>query len=118
MFPKNSHKLSKIIRQAEKVGSSSSLYSDTKKSQNFLNDKNIKIAKREHTFKSYASTCNAEVLNSFNPELQLKDTEYAIKSKLLELLTQLKGFKSVATLIYRVWINYRVWIHSENAYVT
>ena len=24
----------------------------------------------------------------FNPELQLKDTEYAIKSKLIELLTQ------------------------------
>ena len=29
--PKTSHKLSKTIRQAEKVGSNSSLYSDTKK---------------------------------------------------------------------------------------
>ena len=30
-----------------------------------------------------------EILNSFNPKLQLKDTESAIKSKLTELLTQL-----------------------------
>ena len=37
-------------------------------------------------------------MNSFNPELQLKDIESAIKSKLMELLTQLKGFKFVTTL--------------------
>ena len=30
-------------------------------------------------------------LNSFNPELQLKDIEYATKSKLIELLTQLNS---------------------------
>ena len=34
----------------------------------------------------------------FNPELQLKDTESANKSKLIELLNQLKDFKFVATL--------------------
>ena len=34
-----------------------------------------------------------------NPELQLKDTESAIKSKLIDLFTQLKGFKFVATLV-------------------
>ena len=39
------------------------------------------------------------MLNSFNPELQLKDTESEIKSKLIELLTQLKGFKFVTTLL-------------------
>ena len=33
--PKTSHKLSKIVRKAEKVGSKSSLYSDTKKVKNF-----------------------------------------------------------------------------------
>ena len=33
------------------------------------------------------------------PELQLKDTESAIKSKLIELLTQLRGFKFVTTLV-------------------
>ena len=30
---------------------------------------------------------NVEILNSFDPELQPKDTESAIKSKLIELLT-------------------------------
>ena len=33
--PKTSHKLSKTIRQANKVGSNSPLYSDTKKVKNF-----------------------------------------------------------------------------------
>ena len=96
--PKTSHKLSKTIRQAKKVGFNSSLYSDTKKGENFLNEKNVKI-KRELAFKDFASTYNVEILNSFNPELQLKDTESAIKSKLIELLTQLEGFKFVTTLV-------------------
>ena len=47
--PKISHKLSKTIRQAEKVGSSSSLYNDTKKVKKFLNKKNVKI-KKKRTF--------------------------------------------------------------------
>ena len=34
----------------------------------------------------------------FNSEIQLKDTESAIRSKLIELLSQLKGFKFVKTL--------------------
>ena len=38
-------------------------------------------------------------LNFFNPELQLKHPESAIKSKLMELLIQLKGFKFVTTLV-------------------
>ena len=36
---KNLHKLSQTIRQAEKVGSNSSLYSDTKKDKNFKQKK-------------------------------------------------------------------------------
>ena len=40
-----------------------------------------------------------EILNSFNLELQLKDTESAIKSRVIDLLTQLKGFKFVAMLV-------------------
>ena len=63
-----------------------------KKTENFLNDKNMKITKQEHAFKVCASTYNVEILNSFNPELQLKDTESTIKSKQIELLTQLKDF--------------------------
>ena len=64
-----------------------------------MNQKNIKIAKREQTFKVYASIYNVEILDSFNPGLQLKDTESAIKSKHTELLTQLKGFKFVTKLV-------------------
>ena len=62
-------------------------------------NKNIKITKWQHAFKSYIGTYNVEILNSFNPELQLKDNESTIKSKLIDLLTQLKGFKFVATLV-------------------
>ena len=46
--PKTSYKLSKTTRQAEKVGSDSSLCSDIKKSENFLNEKNVRITKRVH----------------------------------------------------------------------
>ena len=38
-------------------------------------------------------------LNSFNPELQLKDTESTIKNKLKKELTELRGFKFMATLV-------------------
>ena len=37
--PKTSHKLSKTMRQAEKVNSNISLYSDTKQRENLLNEK-------------------------------------------------------------------------------
>ena len=40
-----------------------------------------------------------EILNSFNPELQLKDTESSIKSKPIDLLTQVKEFKFMTTLV-------------------
>ena len=96
--PKTSHKLSNTIRQAEKVSSNSSFYSHTKKQKNF-NEKNVKIIQWKHAFKSFASAYNIEILNSFNHELQLKDTESAIKSKLIEILAQSKGFKFVTTLV-------------------
>ena len=44
--PKTSHKLSKTIRQAGKEGSHRSLYSDTKKCENILNENNVKITKQ------------------------------------------------------------------------
>ena len=96
-YRKTSHKLSKTMRQAKKVGFKSPLYSDTKKWK--LKKKKVKITKGAHALKGYASSYNAEILNSFNPELQLKDTESAIKSKLIELLTQLKGLKFVTVLV-------------------
>ena len=62
---KNTIILCKTIREAEKVGS-----------------------------KGYASTYNVEILNSFNTELQFKDIEYAIRSKLTDLLTELNGIQT------------------------
>ena len=86
------HKSTKTIRQAKKVGYNSSLYSDIKTSENkkYIN---VKITKPEHALKGYANTYNVHTLNFFNLKLQLKNTESAIKSNLIELLTQLKGFK-------------------------
>ena len=49
--------------------------------------------------KGYASTYNVDISNSFNPKLQLKDTKSTIKNQLIELLTQLKGFNFVTTLV-------------------
>ena len=69
-----------------------------KKPANFLKDKNVKTTRRAHVFKGYASSYNVEVWISSNPEQQLKDTESVIKSKLIELLFQLRSFKFVATL--------------------
>ena len=63
-----------------------------------MNKKNVKIIKWAHVFKSYASSYDVEILNFFNPELQSKDTESSIKSKLIEILTQLKGFKFLKAL--------------------
>ena len=40
--------------------------------------KNIKIIKREYTFKGYASTYNVNILNSFNAELLLKNAQSEI----------------------------------------
>ena len=55
--------------------------------------------KWEHAFEGFGNTYNTGSLNSFNPELLLKDTEYIIKSKLIKILTQLKGFKFVTGLV-------------------
>ena len=83
--------------QAEKVfqvDSNSSL----QKSENILNEKNVKITKPGHAFKCFSSSYNVEILDYFNHELQLKDTESAFKNKLKKLLTELTGFKFVTTL--------------------
>ena len=49
--------------------------------------------------KSYASTYNVKILNPFNPQLQLKDTESTIKNLLRKLLSGLRKFKFVTTLV-------------------
>ena len=45
------------------------------------------MTKRSHAFKGYASSYYVEIVNYFNHQLQLKDIESAVKSKLIELLT-------------------------------
>ena len=79
--PKTSGKLSKTLKQAKKIGSDkkfeSPLHRETKKSENLLNEKNL-----SHTYRGYLSIYKAEIFYSVNPELQLKDTESAIKNKL------------------------------------
>ena len=52
----------KTIRQVEKVGFKNCLYSNTKTSENFLNEKNVKITERDHTFKGFTSTYNVVIL--------------------------------------------------------
>ena len=61
--------------------------------------KNVKVTKREHPFMRFISTYNLEILNSFSPELQHKDTGSVINSKLLNLLTQLRGLRFVTILV-------------------
>ena len=55
--------------------------------------------KRSHVDKSYASSYNVDILNSFNHELQFKNTEYTVRSKLIDLLSKLRGFKFVTMLV-------------------
>ena len=52
--------------------------------------KKTKITKQSHPYKSYASSYSVEILDSFNHELQLKDIDYAIINKVINLLTELK----------------------------
>ena len=91
--PKTSGKLSKTLKQAKKIGSGkkfeSPLYRETKKSENLLNEKNL-----SHTYRGYLSIYKAEIFYSFNPELQLKDTESAIKNKLKIYCLNSEGLNS------------------------
>ena len=46
-------------------------------------------------------------MNSFNLQLQLKDTESEIRNKLIALLTEFKGFKFVTTSVLKFKKKYR-----------
>ena len=54
--------------------------------------------KRSHAPNGYASFYNIEIINYFNPGLQLKNTESSIKNKLKDLLPELRGFEFVIAL--------------------
>ena len=64
-----------------------------------MNEKNAKLIKQSYAFKGDASFYYVEILNSFNPEPQLKDTKSVIKNKLIDLLSELKGFKFMTALV-------------------
>ena len=55
-----------------------------------MNKKTVKITKGAHDFNGHTSSYNVEILNSFNPDLQIKDNEPAIKNKLKKLLSKIK----------------------------
>ena len=63
-------------------------YSETTEPENLLNSKetikNAKMKRQLHGYKAYASTYNVEILNTFNPELQLKDTELITAFQIIE----------------------------------
>ena len=92
--PKTSHRLFKTVKNAQRVGADSSLYSETKK-ENILNEKYIKITKQSYACRDNASNFHVEILNYFNPELQLKGIEITNRNKLIDLLSELRGFKIV-----------------------
>ena len=62
-------------------------------------EKNTNITKRSHAFKGYIDSYNVEILNSFNPELQLNYTESAVRNKPIDLLSELKDFEFVTALV-------------------
>ena len=67
------------------------------------------------------STYSVKILNFFNPELQLKDSESAIKNKLIDLMSQLKVFKFVTALViefkkYKVMIKHYMQPFIDNAF--
>ena len=100
---KTSHKFSKTIEKAEKIyqvsRSETFLYSETEHSEDFLNERSVKINKQLKKYRGYASAYNAKIFNSFNSDLQLKDAESAIQNKLIVLLSLLRGFKPITALV-------------------
>ena len=57
-----------------------------------------KYKKVSYAYKGYASTYHLRILKYFNPELQLNNAESASKNILIDLLSQLRGFKFVIAL--------------------
>ena len=52
-----------------------------------------KITKQSYDYKGFASSYAADNLNSFNPELQLEDSEEpVIRSKLMVFITEFRWF--------------------------
>ena len=91
-----------FLQQGTDKNLTTPLYSQTTKPEIFFDEKgykNGKITKPSHAYKVCLSTHSVEILNSFNPELQLKGTAFVIRNKLKKLFTELRGFKFVTELV-------------------
>ena len=81
------------------------LQSDTTKRKKKFDEKktikNVKITKQPYAYKGYASADDLDILNSFNPEIQLKNNESPIRNKPRDLLSELTGFKFVTALVIK-----------------
>ena len=83
---RTSHKLTKTIKQAEKVSEIFlakiviALYIVEPQNVKFLL---AKLTKPSDAYKVDASSYYVNIWNSFNSELQLKETEFAIRANLL-----------------------------------
>ena len=64
-----------------------------------MNKKIVKITKQSHAYRVCVNAYNGEILDFLNPELQLKDTEFAIKNKLIILLSELRRFKNIEMIM-------------------
>ena len=67
--------------------------------KSFWMKKKYKKTKQSHAYKGYASSYNVEILNSFNPELQPKDSESAIRHTLIDIFSELRAFN-----FWRNWL--------------
>ena len=67
-----------------------------------MDEKYAKITKESHAYKGYPSSYNTDIFNYFIPELQLKDTESTIRNKLKDLLSEMRDFIFVTTLVKKV----------------
>ena len=57
---------------------------------------------QSNSFDKYVHGYNIEILNLFDPQLQLINTKPMIKNKLKEFLSKLKVFKVQTILVFRV----------------
>ena len=69
------------------------------KSEDFLNKKNVQLNKQADAFKFCENSDNVKILNSFNFELQLNDSEFVIKNKFKKTLSELRRFTLAKTLV-------------------
>ena len=75
------------------------LYTVTSQNVKIIWTKKRKITKQSQAYKGYASSYNVNILNFFNPELELRNTESEIKNKLINLFSEKRGFKFVTALV-------------------